>query len=139
MGFLRPTNRDKQLCKPLIRLFQNTQAIKQILESLSKLLMEKNERKANTLEARVYSIVTGDRQHRSYVPLAAYDPIFWSHHAMIDRLFWLWQPNPSHSLPLYLYDVVLDPFGGNAASVKQVLNIYQFGYDYASQQVLVEM
>jgi len=38
-------NRDKQLCKPLIRLFQNTEAL-EILESLSKLLIEKNERKA---------------------------------------------------------------------------------------------
>jgi hypothetical protein len=25
------------------------------------------------------------------VGTAAFDPIFWSHHAMIDRLWWLWQ------------------------------------------------
>lgn len=72
----------------------------------------------------------------SYVPFAAYDPIFWSHHVMIDRIFWLWQLGAGHSLPLYLNDVVLDPFN---LSVRQVLNIYQLGYDYASQQVFVRM
>jgi hypothetical protein len=51
-------NRDKQLCKPLVRLFQNTKAVKEILKCLTKLLVEKKERKANTLKARVYSIVT---------------------------------------------------------------------------------
>ena len=31
---------------------------------------------------------------------------FWSHHCMIDRLFWLWQLRPGNSLPLYLHDEV---------------------------------
>jgi hypothetical protein len=50
-------NRDKQLCKPLIRLFQNSKAVNEILESASKLLLEKKERKANTIDARLYSII----------------------------------------------------------------------------------
>ncbi len=75
----------------------------------------------------------GDMNH---IPFAAYDPIFWSHHVMIDRIFWLWQLNGGHTLPLYLYDEVLEPFN---LTVRRVLNIYQLGYDYASQQVLVEM
>jgi len=50
-------NRDKQLCKPLIRLFQDTKAVNEIKESLWKLLQEKKNRKANTLEARIYKIV----------------------------------------------------------------------------------
>lgn len=29
--------------------------------------------------------------HRSIVPVAAFDPIFWFHHANIDRLIALWQ------------------------------------------------
>jgi hypothetical protein len=49
-------NRDKQLCKPLIRLFQGTNAINDILASLSKLLMEKKET-LDTLEARLYHII----------------------------------------------------------------------------------
>jgi tyrosinase len=71
----------------------------------------------------------------SYVPFSAYDPIFWIHHCMIDRLFWLWQLRPGHSIPLLLYDEVLDPFN---LTVRQVINIYELGYDYASQQILVE-
>jgi hypothetical protein len=48
-------NRDKQLCKPLIRLFQNSKAVNEILDSASKLLLEKKERKANTIDARLYN------------------------------------------------------------------------------------
>ena len=50
-------NRDKQLCKPLIRLFQNSDAVKEITGTLSKLLSEKKQRKGNTFEARLYSII----------------------------------------------------------------------------------
>ncbi len=53
---------------------------------------------------------------------------FWSHHAMIDRI---WQMSPGHSLPLYLYDEVLESFN---LTVRKVLNIYELGYDYAGQQ-----
>jgi len=51
-------NRDKQLCKPLIRLFQGTRAEKEVTQSLSRLLKEKKERKANTIEARLHHAVT---------------------------------------------------------------------------------
>jgi tyrosinase len=84
----------------------------------------------------IHGWVGGRCGDMSNVALAAFDPIFWSHHCMIDRLFWLWQLRPGHSLPLYLHDEVLDPFN---RTVKQVLNIYDLGYSYASQQVLVEM
>jgi hypothetical protein len=50
-------NRDKQLCKPLIRLFQGTKAVGEISESLWKLLEEKKNRKAGTIDARVYNVV----------------------------------------------------------------------------------
>ena len=51
-------NRDKQLCKPLIRLFQNSkEAVSEIIIALSKLLLEKKQRKENTLEARLYSLI----------------------------------------------------------------------------------
>ena len=65
----------------------------------------------------------------SYVSFAAYDPIFWSHHCMIDRIFWLWQLRDRRSLPLCLYDQVLDPFN---LTVRDVLDVYQLDYDYAS-------
>ena len=51
---------------------------------------------------RIHGWVGGQCGDMSYVPFAGYDPIFWSHHCMIDRIFWLWQLGPGHSLPLVL-------------------------------------
>jgi hypothetical protein len=50
-------NRDKQLTKPLIRLFQNTKVINEILDSLSKYLVEKKEKKVDSFDARLFAIV----------------------------------------------------------------------------------
>jgi len=38
----------------------------------------------------VHSLV-GNGGHMSYVPYAAFDPIFWLHHANVDRLVAIWQ------------------------------------------------
>ena len=38
----------------------------------------------------------GSEGHMSYLAVAAFDPIFWLHHANVDRLFAIWQAlNPS--------------------------------------------
>jgi tyrosinase len=69
------------------------------------------------------------------VATAAYDPIFWSHHCMIDRIWWLWQlRNGNSGMPPDLLDLVLEPFN---LTVRNVLSIYDLGYDYASSQVSV--
>jgi tyrosinase len=69
------------------------------------------------------------------VALAAYDPIFYSHHTMIDRIWWLWQlENGIATGLLPLLDLVLEPFN---LTVRMVLSIYDLGYDYASSQVEV--
>jgi tyrosinase len=66
------------------------------------------------------------------VATAAFDPIFWSHHCMIDRIWWLWQIRHGNSgLPQEMLDTVLEPFN---LTVRGVLNIYRLGYDYASTQ-----
>ncbi len=52
------TNRDKQLCKPLIRLFNNTKAQEEIVVSLSKFLAEKNNKKLDSFDAYLYSMVS---------------------------------------------------------------------------------
>lgn len=54
---LNISNREKQLCKPLIRLLQDSQAVKEIMATLSNLLSQKRERKGNTLEARLYQVI----------------------------------------------------------------------------------
>ena len=51
-------NREKQLCKPLIRLFQNAGGINDTLvQSLSKYITEKNNKKLGSLDFYLYSIV----------------------------------------------------------------------------------
>jgi hypothetical protein len=51
-------NRSKQLCKPLLRLFNNTKALEDIIISLSKLLSEKNKKKLNSLDSYLYSAIS---------------------------------------------------------------------------------
>jgi hypothetical protein len=51
-------NRDKQLCKPLIRLFQNSKAIHDILNCLTKFISEKRKKKLDSLDSVLYSIVS---------------------------------------------------------------------------------
>jgi len=57
----------------------------------------------NSLESphgTVHVTVGGENGHMSMVPLAAFDPIFWLHHANVDRLFALWQAiYPDEYLP----------------------------------------
>jgi tyrosinase len=71
--------------------------------------------------------------HMGRIPYAAYDPIFWHHHAMIDRLWRMWQlkhntPGP----PASLWDEPLPPFG---LTVRRVLSVTSLGYDYAVRTV----
>jgi tyrosinase len=86
----------------------------------------------NNLHDQVHGWVSGDM---GVVPLAAYDPIFWSHHAMIDRLWWLWQVrNGNGNMPPDMLNIVLAPF---TFKVGDVLNINALGYDYAAAQAVV--
>jgi hypothetical protein len=43
--------RDKELCKPLIQLFYNTKAQKEIESALQKFIEARNQRKESTIEA----------------------------------------------------------------------------------------
>jgi tyrosinase len=67
----------------------------------------------------------------SQVPTSSYDPIFWSHHAMIDRLWYVWQNSAlGQDPPAVFLDTVLRPF---PMTVRDTLRIDQLGYDYAVQ------
>lgn len=60
---------------------------------------------------------------------AAYDPIFYAHHVMVDRAWRLWQhQNPGALPPQELLDVPLRP---NGMTVRQTLNVQSLGYEYA--------
>jgi len=84
---------------------------------------------SNRLENSIHGLVhvwTGGTMGQ--IPVAGFDPIFWAHHTMIDRLWALWQlrhpgvlPDPS------LLDQALPPF---PMIVRQTLDINALGYDY---------
>jgi tyrosinase len=76
---------------------------------------------------RVHGWVGGDMGD---VTTAAFDPIFFAHHCMIDRLWYLWQVRHGNSrIPNDLLDLGLVPFG---KSFREVLNVQQLGYEYAA-------
>ncbi|MEY2516716.1 MAG: tyrosinase [bacterium] len=65
----------------------------------------------------------------SDISTAAYDPVFWSHHAMIDRVWRLWQMRHTGSRPpRALLGRALAPFPG---TVRDTLSTTALGYDYA--------
>lgn len=60
---------------------------------------------------------------------AAYDPLFWAHHTMVDRVWRIWQhSNPGANPPANLLDTPLKP---NGMTVRKTLDVTELGYDYA--------
>jgi tyrosinase len=68
--------------------------------------------------------------HMSEIPFAAYDPVFWAHHCMIDRVWRLWQlQHPGASVPATLLRQALPPF---SMTVANTLDPTSLGYDYGA-------
>lgn len=69
------------------------------------------------------------------IATSAFDPIFFSHHCMIDRLWYLWQikHGVSNIPPNYL-NLVLAPWN---LTVKDVLSVTALGYTYGLGKVKV--
>jgi len=69
------------------------------------------------------------------VATSAYDPIFWAHHCMIDRIWYLWQlDHPGARLPARYLDLALPPF---PMTVRDTLDVTALGYDYAAATAAV--
>lgn len=67
--------------------------------------------------------------HMGQIPYAAFDPIFWAHHTMVDRLWRIWQlRHPGGRPPASLLEQALPPF---RMTVRQTLDVTALGYDYA--------
>lgn len=71
--------------------------------------------------------------HMGAVAVSAFDPIFWSHHAMIDRIWRLWQIDNGVETGFTpsLQSRVLEPFG---MTVADVLDVARLDYDYAGAE-----
>jgi tyrosinase len=77
------------------------------------------------LHGRVHMWVGG---HMGEIPFASYDPIFWAHHTMIDRIWRKWQLSPKGSdPPSTILNESMRPFG---MTVADQLEPPTHGYDY---------
>lgn len=66
---------------------------------------------------------------------AAFDPVFFSHHCMIDRLWYLWQVTFGNGgIPRALLDLPLPPFN---KVFKDVLDVQLLGYEYATSATTI--
>lgn len=75
----------------------------------------------------VHVWVGGDMQD---ITTAAYDPIFFAHHCMVDRIWYLWQTQyGEENIPGALKDLELIPFGKRTSDV---LSVQRLGYEYAA-------
>jgi len=81
-----------------------------------------------TFSSEVHVWVGGSMATTKY---AAFDPIFWFHLCNVDRIWWLWQQeNGIQNIPQEYLGMALEPF---EYKVKQVLDIFELGYDYAEE------
>jgi tyrosinase len=70
------------------------------------------------------------------ISVAAYDPLFWAHHCMIDRLWYLWElKHANEGPPRALLGRALPPF---PLTVRDTLQVLQLGYDYAARTVAAD-
>ncbi len=83
------------------------------------------------LHNNVHMWVGGSKGHMGDIQFAAFDPIFWAHHTMIDRVWRLWQlRHPQAGVPATLLNEALPPF---KMTVAQTIESGTLGYDYAAQ------
>lgn len=88
------------------------------------------------LHDAVHVWVGGSDGDMGSVATAAFDPIFYAHHAMVDRAWYLWQVRHGiNTIPENLLDFVLDPF---PQTVRDVLDTKSLGYEYADEVVPID-
>jgi tyrosinase len=84
-------------------------------------------RKLEEMHGQVHMWTGG---HMQLIPFSAFDPVFWAHHTMVDRLWRLWQiRHNAVGPPQAIWGQALPPF---PMTVAQTLDTTLLGYDYAS-------
>jgi tyrosinase len=70
---------------------------------------------------------------------SAFDPIFWVHHANIDRYFWKWQQGEGHmsSIPQVVRDLPCQPFNFKDIRAEAFFDTRALGYTYSEERRLV--
>jgi tyrosinase len=69
---------------------------------------------------------------------AAFDPIFWAHHTMVDRLWRIWQyNNPGGDPPQFVLDRPMTYAESPSLHGRDLLQVRQLGYEYAGVTVTV--
>lgn len=78
----------------------------------------------------VHGWVGGNTGDMGQLDFAAYDPIFFAHHCMIDRLWYVWQTrHGKNNITPGLLDMALIPFNKR---VRDVVDVEALGYEYAA-------
>jgi tyrosinase len=70
---------------------------------------------------------------------SAFDPIFWAHHANIDRFFWQWQQGEGHmsTVPQSVRDLPCQPFNFKDIRAEAFFDTRDLGYAYSIERQLV--
>lgn len=69
---------------------------------------------------------------------AAFDPLFWAHHTMVDRLWRIWQSDNPGALPdAATLETGLTFAKGPPFRVRDLLDVRKLGYEYAGQSASV--
>ncbi len=93
--------------------------------------------RCESIHDNVHGWVGGEMGDRTW---AAYDPLFWAHHTMIDRLWRIWQtlPQGADPPPAMLGDTLTSALPPTF-TVRGVLDVNMLGYDYAAQTASVSV
>jgi tyrosinase len=74
-------------------------------------------------------IYTGGGGDMTQVRTAAFDPIFWFHHAQVDRIFWLWQRRHGNStVPQAQLDYVAAPWSYTGKQILDAAGFFHYTY-----------
>jgi tyrosinase len=92
---------------------------------------EQFEQRCWRLHDNIHLWVGGSMSDQSW---AGYDPLFWAHHSMVDRLWRLWQSTHPSAVPNpAVLSTSLTFASAPSLKVSDVLDVKQLGYDYAAQ------